>query len=107
MWIGAHMFQITFQVMYIVPVYSCLLGCLWIHEVGAITSTLHQKLKFLKNVKLVVVNRETALLISHIPPLVLLKLVKLLLERCSKLYPLMMIVRRLEHPSPHSRMHNR
>lgn len=37
--IGPCLFQITFQVMDIHPAYNCLLGCPWIHEVGAITST--------------------------------------------------------------------
>ena len=53
--IGPSDFQITFQVMDIRPLYSCLLGRPWIHEAGAVTSTLHQKLKFVKNKKLVVV----------------------------------------------------
>ncbi|KAI5431078.1 hypothetical protein KIW84_035296 [Lathyrus oleraceus] len=38
----------------------------WIHEAGAVTSTLHQKLKFVKNDKLVIVGGEKALLISHL-----------------------------------------
>ncbi|KAI5406185.1 hypothetical protein KIW84_052797 [Lathyrus oleraceus] len=53
--IGPSDFQITFQVMDIHPSYSCLLGRPWIHEAGVVTSTLHQKLKFVKNKKLVVV----------------------------------------------------
>jgi hypothetical protein len=48
------------------PVYSCLLGRPWIYEVGAVTSTLHQKLKFVKNGKLVIVGGEKALLVSHL-----------------------------------------
>lgn len=44
--IGPQVFQITFQVMEIMPAYSCLLGRPWIHASGAVTSTLHQKLKF-------------------------------------------------------------
>ncbi|KAI5425066.1 hypothetical protein KIW84_031025 [Lathyrus oleraceus] len=64
--IGPSDFQITFQVMDIHPSYSCLLGRPWIHEVGAVTSTLHQKLKFVKNKKLVVVGGEKALLVSHL-----------------------------------------
>ncbi|KAI5444592.1 hypothetical protein KIW84_013015 [Lathyrus oleraceus] len=63
--IGPSDFQITFQVMDIHPSYSCLLGRPWIHEAGAVTSTLHQKLKFVKNKKLVVVGGEKALLVSH------------------------------------------
>jgi hypothetical protein len=64
--IGPSDFQITFQVMDIDPSYSCLLGRPWIHEAGAVTSTLHQKLKFVKNKKLVVVGGEKALLVSHL-----------------------------------------
>ncbi|KAI5443780.1 hypothetical protein KIW84_012430 [Lathyrus oleraceus] len=64
--IGPSDFQITFQVIDIHPSYSCLLGRPWIHEAGAVTSTLHQKLKFVKNKKLVVVGGEKALLVSHL-----------------------------------------
>lgn len=64
--IGPHIFQITFQVMDIVPAYSCLLGRPWIHEAGAITSTLHQKLKFVKDGQIVTVNGEKAMMISHL-----------------------------------------
>ncbi|KAI5418536.1 hypothetical protein KIW84_042967 [Lathyrus oleraceus] len=46
--------------------YSCLLGRPWIHEAGAITSTLHQKLKFVKNGKLIIVGGEKELLVSHL-----------------------------------------
>ncbi|XP_050919685.1 uncharacterized protein LOC127137254 [Lathyrus oleraceus] len=53
-------FQITFQVMDIHPAYSCLLGRPWIHEVGAVTSTLHPKLKLVKN------GGEKGLLVSHL-----------------------------------------
>jgi hypothetical protein len=64
--IGPSDFQITFQVMDIHPSYSCLLSRPWIHEAGAVTSTLHQKLMFVKNKKLVVVGGEKALLVSHL-----------------------------------------
>ena len=50
----------------IIPTYSCLLGRLWIHEAGAVTSTLHQKLKFVREGKVVIINGEHALLISHL-----------------------------------------
>ncbi|GAU51876.1 hypothetical protein TSUD_416610, partial [Trifolium subterraneum] len=66
MMIGPHLFQITFQVMDIQAAYSCLLGRPWIHDAGAVTSTLHQKLKFVKNGKLVIVGGEQALLVSHL-----------------------------------------
>ncbi|KAI5404416.1 hypothetical protein KIW84_051545 [Lathyrus oleraceus] len=64
--IGPSDFQITFQVMDIHPSYNCLLGRPWIHETGAVTSTLHQKLRFVKNKKLVVVGGEKALLVIHL-----------------------------------------
>ncbi|KAI5444422.1 hypothetical protein KIW84_012882 [Lathyrus oleraceus] len=64
--IGPSDFQITFQVMDIHPAYSCLLERPWIHEAGAVTSTLHQKLKFVKNGKLVIIGGEKALLVSHL-----------------------------------------
>ncbi|KAI5396067.1 hypothetical protein KIW84_062311 [Lathyrus oleraceus] len=64
--IGPSDFQITFQVMDIHPSYSFLLGRPWIYEADAVTSTLHQKLKFVKNKKLVVVAGERALLVSHL-----------------------------------------
>ncbi|XP_050889100.1 uncharacterized protein LOC127094288 [Lathyrus oleraceus] len=66
MTIGPHTFQIKFQVMDIEVAYSCLLGRPWIHEVGAVTSTLHQKLKFVKNGKLVTVCGEKTLVVSHL-----------------------------------------
>lgn len=64
--VGPQVFQVNFQVMDIQASYSCLLGRPWIHEAGAVTSTLHQKLKFVKNGKLVTVNGEEALLVSHL-----------------------------------------
>ncbi|XP_058725876.1 uncharacterized protein LOC131597183 [Vicia villosa] len=66
MTIGPHTFQITFQVMDIQAAYSCLLGRPWIHEAGAVTSTLHQKLKFVTNRKLVTISGEQALMVSHL-----------------------------------------
>jgi hypothetical protein len=64
--VGPHEFQVTFQVMNIQASYSCLLGCPWIHEAGVVTSTLHQRLKYVREGKLVIVNGEEALLISHL-----------------------------------------
>ena len=46
--------------------YICLLGRPWIHEAGAVTSTLHQKLKFVRNGKLVTVHGEEAYLVSQL-----------------------------------------
>ena len=64
--IGPNLFQITFQVMDIFSSYRYLLGRPWIHEAGVVTSTLHQKLKFVCEGKVVIVNYEQALLISHL-----------------------------------------
>ena len=44
--LGSQVFDSTFYVMDIRPAYSCLLGRPWIHGAGAVTSTLHQKLKY-------------------------------------------------------------
>ncbi|XP_050897131.1 uncharacterized protein LOC127103946 [Lathyrus oleraceus] len=66
MTIGPHIFQVTFQVMDIYVSYSCLLGLPWIHEAMFVTSTLHQRLKFVRNGKLVTVCGEEALVVSHI-----------------------------------------
>jgi hypothetical protein len=66
MTIGSHTFLITFQVIDIEVAYSCLLGHPWIHEVGVVTSTMHQKLKFVKNGKLVTICGEKTLVMSHL-----------------------------------------
>jgi hypothetical protein len=39
--VGPHEFNVTFQVMEIHASFSCLLGRPWIHNAGAVTSTLH------------------------------------------------------------------
>jgi len=61
--VGPCTFQIVFQVMDISPAYSCLLGRPWIHTAGVVPSTLHQKLKFIINDKLIIVSREEDLLV--------------------------------------------
>ena len=62
--IGPHTCQVTFQVMDINPAYSCLLGRPWIHSVGVVPSTLHQKLKFVVEGHLVIVSGEEDILVS-------------------------------------------
>ena len=64
--VGPHQFTITFQVMDINPTYSWLLGRHWIHVVGAVTSTLPQKLKFMFDDKLVIFGGEKDLLVSEL-----------------------------------------
>eukprot|EP00256_Glycine_max_P065885 XP_025980480.1 uncharacterized protein LOC112998574 [Glycine max] len=44
--------------------YSCLLGRPWIHSVGVVPSTLHQKLKFVVEGQLIIVSREEDILVS-------------------------------------------
>lgn len=61
--IGPYTFFVTFYVMDIHPAYSCLLGCPWIHAAGAVTSTIHQKLKFTINGKLITIDREEGILV--------------------------------------------
>jgi len=62
--VGPCNFQVVFQVMDILPAYSCLLGRPWIHSTGVVPSTLHQKLKFIVNDKLIIVSGEEDLLVS-------------------------------------------
>jgi len=62
--IGPHTCNVVFQVMYINPSYSCLLGRPWIHALGVVPSTLHQKLKFAVGGLLVTVSREEDMLVS-------------------------------------------
>ena len=57
-----------FQVMDISPAYSCLLGRPWIHTAGVVPSTLHQKLKFIIDDKLIIVSKEEGLLVCGPTP---------------------------------------
>lgn len=54
--IGLDTFYITFQVMDIEPTYTCLLGRPWIPLAGAVTSTLHQKMKFMVEGTIVIID---------------------------------------------------
>ena len=62
--IGRRTCLITFQVMEISPAYSFLSGQSWIHYVGVVPSTLHQKLKFVVEGQLVIVSGEEDILVS-------------------------------------------
>ena len=62
--IRPHTCQVTFQVMDINLAYSCLLGRPWIHSIGVVPSTLHQKLKFMVEGRLVIVSGEEDILVS-------------------------------------------
>ena len=58
MQIGPCTFNVEFQVMDILPSYNCLLGRPWIHIVGVVPSTLHQKIKFVTEGQLVCIVAE-------------------------------------------------
>jgi len=61
--VGPCTFQIVFQVMDILPAYNCLLGRPSIHKAGVVPSTLHQKLKFVIDNKLIIVSGEEDLVV--------------------------------------------
>ncbi|KAI5384969.1 hypothetical protein KIW84_071820 [Lathyrus oleraceus] len=64
--IGPEVFDIIFYVMDIQPAYSFLLGRPWIHGAGAVSSTLHQKLKYVWNGQIMTVCGEEDILVSHL-----------------------------------------
>lgn len=64
--IGLTIFTITFQVMNIHPIYSCLFGRPRSHSAGTITSTLHQKLKLITNDKMIMIGGEEDIPVSHL-----------------------------------------
>src|SRR3954464_15040624 len=64
--VGSRIFDSTFYVMEIHPAYSCLLGRPWIHGESAVTSTLHQKLKYPVKGKVVTVYGEEEYVVSHL-----------------------------------------
>lgn len=63
---GPHTFLVTFQVMNINPSYNCLLGRSWIHAAEVVTSTLHQRLKFIVDDKLIIVEGEEDMFIINL-----------------------------------------
>jgi len=63
--VGPCTFEVVFQVMDIIPAYSCLLGQPWIHSAGVVPSTLHQKLNFVVDNKLIIVSDEEDFLVSE------------------------------------------
>ncbi|PKI67346.1 hypothetical protein CRG98_012295 [Punica granatum] len=56
--VGSCSFSVTFQILKIPNAFSLLLGRPWIHVARAILSSLHQKLKFFVEGKLITVNDE-------------------------------------------------
>ena len=64
--VGTQTFDSTFYVMDIFPSYSCLLGRPWIHDVGAVTSTLPQMVKYPTKGKIIIVHGEEEYMVSHL-----------------------------------------
>ncbi|XP_077248053.1 uncharacterized protein LOC143887761 [Tasmannia lanceolata] len=64
--IGSEEFEIEFQVLDIKASFLLLLGRPWLHKVGVIPSTLHQKLKFIRNNMVVTVKGDPDLEIGQI-----------------------------------------
>ncbi|PKI41508.1 hypothetical protein CRG98_038110, partial [Punica granatum] len=56
--VGPCSFRVTFQVLNIPNAFSLLLGRPWIHSAGAVPSSLHQKLKFFVEERLITVKGE-------------------------------------------------
>ncbi|XP_016733745.1 uncharacterized protein [Gossypium hirsutum] len=56
--IGPNTYEVDFLVMDIKPSYNCLLGRPWIHSVGAVPSSLHQKLKLVSEGRLITIKAE-------------------------------------------------
>ncbi|XP_077252356.1 uncharacterized protein LOC143891701 [Tasmannia lanceolata] len=64
--IGGEEFEIEFQVLDIKASFLLLLGRPWLHRVGVIPSTLYQKLKFIRNNRVVIVKGDPDLEIGQI-----------------------------------------
>ncbi|XP_017635846.1 uncharacterized protein LOC108477879 [Gossypium arboreum] len=62
--IGPNTYEVDFLVMDIKPSYNCLLGKPWIHSIGAVPSTFHQKLKLVTEGRLVMINVEEDIIAS-------------------------------------------
>ncbi|KAA3472692.1 gag/pol polyprotein [Gossypium australe] len=62
--VGPCTYDIEFQVMDISPSYNCLLGRPWIHFAGAVPSSLHQKVKFVMDNRLITVAGEEDIVAS-------------------------------------------
>ena len=64
--VGSQTFVSTFYVIDIKPSYSCLLGRPWINKAGAVTSTLHQMLKYPVKGNIVTVRGEEEYMVSYL-----------------------------------------
>ncbi|KAI5410123.1 hypothetical protein KIW84_055563 [Lathyrus oleraceus] len=64
--IGPQVFNTIFHVMNIRPAYSCLLGRPWIHGASAVASSLHQKLRYPIEGKIITVYGEEEYIVSSV-----------------------------------------
>lgn len=78
--VGTYKFIITFQVMDINPTYCYLIGWPWIHAAGDITFNLHQRLKFIVDDKMIVVEGDEDMFISHLSSLLYIEAYRETLE---------------------------
>ena len=67
--IGPVRYSILFQVLRIQSSFNLLLGCPWIHEVGAIPSLLHQKVKFIHEGRIITIQSNKDVVTSFKPVL--------------------------------------
>ena len=67
--IGPVRYSILFQVLRIQSSFNLLLGCPWIHEAGAIPSSLHQKLKFIHEGCIITIQSDRDVITSSEPVL--------------------------------------
>ncbi|KAF8407326.1 hypothetical protein HHK36_006453 [Tetracentron sinense] len=63
--IGPHNFDITFQVVDIPAAFNLLLGRPWLHSAGAVPSSLHQRLKYIKDDEVITILAENMPSIRH------------------------------------------
>ena len=67
--IGPVSYSIVFQVLRIQSSFNLLLGRSWIHEAGAIPSSLHQKVKFIHEGRIITIQSNRDIITSYEPVL--------------------------------------
>ena len=67
--IGPVRYSVFFQVLRIQSSFNLLLGCPWIHEAGAIPSSLHQKVKFIHKGHIITIQFDKDVVTSSEPEL--------------------------------------
>ena len=67
--IGPIRYSVFFQVLRIQSSFNLLLGCPWIHEAGAIPSSLHQKVKFIHKGRIITIQSDKDIVTSSEPML--------------------------------------